>query len=461
MRAGWSRETEPAGNAEGPGAVWRTESMLRLARLETEIPLWSLTEFHPARGDSSAWLRHLLVGGAGDTLSLVCRFGADSLRVTKRSSQGAVRYARAVTADLWTPEEISLRTRQSGIAPGTEFRFDSFIPEMDAVLPMILRVEKPDTLRLADRVLPVFLWKSRSPLLPALESLEWRDREGRLWRSEVPSMGLTSTRTSRAEALVSAPGAEVLAGSFLHLDRRLATGRRYERILYEARTPEGSPPMRPPETPMARLVAVDGTVSRIEARRLRPPAPRSPAGAALFGPKLSEEERRRALQSTLLMELNHPEVREAAGLAVAGETDPWKRALSLQRFVTDRIQDKNLRVLFASAAQTLSSGEGDCTEHAVLLAALARASGLPSRVVAGLVVLDDQMGYHLWTEVDAGFGWIGLDAALDRAPVDGRYLPLVVSDLAEDSIAPLTLGVLQTLGRVEVRILEAEGSDEE
>ena len=39
----------------------------------------------------------------------------------------------------------------------------------------------------------------------------------------------------------------------------------------------------------------------------------------------------------------------------------------------------------ATAAEVARSREGDCTEHAVLLAALARARGIPARVAMGLV----------------------------------------------------------------------------
>ena len=68
-------------------------------------------------------------------------------------------------------------------------------------------------------------------------------------------------------------------------------------------------------------------------------------------------------------------------------------------------------VAFASAAETVRSLEGDCSEHAVLCAAMARAAGMPSRVVSGLVYLPPGgglggergvFGYHLWAEALVG-----------------------------------------------------------
>ena len=55
-----------------------------------------------------------------------------------------------------------------------------------------------------------------------------------------------------------------------------------------------------------------------------------------------------------------------------------------------------------------------------------------------------------------GAGWIGCDAALDRSPVDGRYLPLAVSDLSEDTLAPLSLGILQAMEGMRLAVVETE-----
>lgn len=68
-----------------------------------------------------------------------------------------------------------------------------------------------------------------------------------------------------------------------------------------------------------------------------------------------------------------------------------------------------------AASVVVTRGEGDCTEHAVLLAALARAQGLPARVVIGTLVevVDDQVGAygHAWTEIYDGKVWRRADAA--------------------------------------------------
>jgi len=69
---------------------------------------------------------------------------------------------------------------------------------------------------------------------------------------------------------------------------------------------------------------------------------------------------------------------------------------------------------FWTASRAAARKAGDCTEHAVLLAAVARALGMPARVVLGYAVLTDQQnGYafgHAWTEIHDGTRWQRLDA---------------------------------------------------
>ena len=78
-----------------------------------------------------------------------------------------------------------------------------------------------------------------------------------------------------------------------------------------------------------------------------------------------------------------------------------------------------------NALQVLETRAGDCNEHAVLFAALARAVGLPARVVAGVVYADGAFLYHAWDEVWLGSGWLSVDPTFDQMPVDATHVKLV------------------------------------
>lgn len=75
--------------------------------------------------------------------------------------------------------------------------------------------------------------------------------------------------------------------------------------------------------------------------------------------------------------------------------------------------------------------EGDCTEHAVLAAAVARGAGLPARFVTGIVVVEGprRLGAfgHAWAEVYADGSWQVADAALrPDGELRRAYVPLTV-----------------------------------
>ncbi|MDJ0711922.1 MAG: transglutaminase domain-containing protein [Woeseiaceae bacterium] len=110
-------------------------------------------------------------------------------------------------------------------------------------------------------------------------------------------------------------------------------------------------------------------------------------------------------------------------------------ARDLERFVYDHISNKTYSRAFDLASRVAASSEGDCTEHAVLLAALARANGHYARVVFGNLIIDSEDGLaafgHAWTEVHDGTEWQIFDATLPgraKSVRQYRYLPLAALD---------------------------------
>jgi hypothetical protein len=111
-----------------------------------------------------------------------------------------------------------------------------------------------------------------------------------------------------------------------------------------------------------------------------------------------------------------------------------------------------------SALEMLSRKSGDCTEAAVLLAALARAAGIPARVVNGIVY--SQVRYHgmsnafmphSWVLAYADGKWRSFDLALDK--FDSTHIAVTVGDGDERSMlaARQLSGLLAWEGMAEVR----------
>jgi hypothetical protein len=119
---------------------------------------------------------------------------------------------------------------------------------------------------------------------------------------------------------------------------------------------------------------------------------------------------------------------------------------------------KNFTQAFATAAEVAQSKEGDCTEHAVLLAALARARDIPARGAMGLVYYPSGSGfaYHMWTEVWINDRWIPLDATLGRGGIGAAHFKLADSNLAGASAYSAMLPVIRVFGRLELEVVAAE-----
>ncbi|MBI1925663.1 transglutaminase domain-containing protein, partial [Candidatus Poribacteria bacterium] len=159
------------------------------------------------------------------------------------------------------------------------------------------------------------------------------------------------------------------------------------------------------------------------------------------------------LKSTVYIQADHPALRAKATEIINGETNAWKAAEKLCRWVHESIHDKNLKIGFGSATQTLASLEGDCTEHTVLLIALARSVGIPARVCAGLVFQRDAFYYHFWPEVYVG-KWVAMEPTLGQIQADATHIQLAGSQLESDTMLEFGEGVMRTLNQLEIEVIE-------
>jgi hypothetical protein len=102
-------------------------------------------------------------------------------------------------------------------------------------------------------------------------------------------------------------------------------------------------------------------------------------------------------------------------------------AASVVKFVAQKMHP-SLDQGWALASRVATLLRGDCSEHAVLTAALARSVGLPARVAVGVVVIEDAGQYgafgHAWAAIRDGERWQLADAALIGQGAAARYLAL-------------------------------------
>ena len=111
-----------------------------------------------------------------------------------------------------------------------------------------------------------------------------------------------------------------------------------------------------------------------------------------------------------------------------------------------------------SALETLSRHAADCTDAAVLLAALGRAAGIPTRVASGLVYskpsyhgVSNVFMPHTWTLAFVDGKWKSFDLALDE--FDATHIALTIGDGDERSVlaAGQLAGLLHWENMAEIR----------
>jgi tetratricopeptide (TPR) repeat protein len=128
---------------------------------------------------------------------------------------------------------------------------------------------------------------------------------------------------------------------------------------------------------------------------------------------------------------------------IAGEDhDGWSVARKLSDWTFKNLKWK--RVDDADAAQTLATREADCLEFSQLFVAMARAVGLPARIVAGMAHGGGSFGGHAWVEVWVG-DWVELDPTWGTNFVDATHIRSSAFDL----------GAYAALNLIGMEVLEA------
>jgi len=135
-------------------------------------------------------------------------------------------------------------------------------------------------------------------------------------------------------------------------------------------------------------------------------------------------------------------------------------AVRMEQYVYEELKKKNFSTALASAAEVARSLEGDCTEHACLLAAMLRAKKIPSRVAVGLVYSEQlaAFGGHMWTEAWLDGQWIPLDATRGQGGIGAGHIKLTDSSLADEGPAPVTsfLPLINVLSNVTLDVVSSK-----
>ncbi len=287
-----------------------------------------------------------------------------------------------------------------------------------------------------------------------LEHTLWADRTGEVMKSYMSAMQMTSYRTTKAVALEKTDATFDLGKmSTVKLSKPLANPHQTRKVRYRVEL-DGEDPAALFVSGLTQQVNSTGpNTAEITVEAIGPDTDR-PAGEAAHVSPPTDADR----EPNDMVQSEDPRIAAMADKAAGDRQAPWKVAQALESYVHQNVKDKNYSTAFASASEVAETMSGDCTEHAVLLAALARARGIPSRAAIGLVYAPSEQGfaYHMWTEVYVNDRWIPLDATLGKAGIGAAHLKLADSNLKGANAYSSFLPVAKVIGKLKIQVLESE-----
>ncbi len=164
----------------------------------------------------------------------------------------------------------------------------------------------------------------------------------------------------------------------------------------------------------------------------------------------------KALKPSRFIQSDHAKVRQLAQKVIGNTKDAGEAAKKIESFVFNYIEKIDLSVVFATASDIIEHPQGDCSESAVLTAALCQAVGIPSRVAVGYVYATEFLGHenifggHVWTQVFINDQWIGLDAT----GILGSYTPAHITISTGDGAPEDFIGMGINGGRFEIKDIQ-------
>jgi|GEM_PF-1754199 len=154
----------------------------------------------------------------------------------------------------------------------------------------------------------------------------------------------------------------------------------------------------------------------------------------------SEEDRAANLKSTLRYPADNAEVKKLAARAVGAATDGAQKVKNLLRFTDNYLRD-SYEVEALSVMDLLKSRKGECSAHALLFTALARAAGIPAREAGGWYYMGDTyqaFGGHAWNEVILDGHWVPVDSVFQQIQLDGGHIQAHAGDIDGKAIEGIT-----------------------
>jgi hypothetical protein len=315
-------------------------------------------------------------------------------------------------------EGLRLETLRKGLKEGTQYSVKIFSPGILQAVDAQIHIGPKENADLLGRVVPLrkVTTTLNMPGAGEITSTGYVDEDLRVQKSVMPIAGMRIEMVACAKefALGENDVLELIDRMFLASPKPLDNLAAAKSITYHLAPVEEAANFTIPSNDNQRVRELENGTSIVTVR------PITASAGAKFPYKGRDKTILEATKPTRFLQSDHEQVIDLAHRAVGGAKDAAEAAKRIEAFVAEYIENKSLSVGYASAAEVAASRQGDCSEFAVLTAAMCRAVGIPAQVVVGVAYVGDFAGHqgfggHAWTQAYVGNKWVGLDAAFKGA----------------------------------------------
>jgi transglutaminase-like putative cysteine protease len=446
QRAGWAVMRI---QSQGEQITTETEMHVSVRRGASDLTIQVHEQFIET-ADGRPVLGRMITQLGGQQMISEVDFGPEQIEVTTR--QMGMQNQRTINApdEPWLPPyqaaQHLLQAMEKGQKQATVTTFDL---SSLGLIETTVKFEGEEPVEVYGRTIPAIRIRTTISLLPDSVMIGHIDAEGRPVRMSMDlgfmELALERADEELAKAEVDAP--EMLLRTLVRPDVTILQPRQLRTARFRLTTTDGDRMPTLPQTTFQQVKYPDPQTAVVEVNLDPTDDADSTAAPQVIHSAMADG------KDPKIRELTEHALKDFEGYT-AGKVE------ALRRFVFDYVETKNLDVGLASAGEVARTAVGDCTEHAVLLAALLRAADIPSRAVSGLVYVDQFVGnshvfgYHMWTQAWVDGRWVDVDATLGPATAfDATHITLSVSDLENELMTNDVIAMIPLIGRLSIDVL--------
>ncbi len=357
-----------------------------------------------------------------------------------------------VDDDVLMPYKAKKYGVKMGYARDNKYDVKIFRPSVDSMTPLNMHVRVHDREEVPYFGTNKYLYRITAEMdnYPGLAVQYWSDRSGTVWKMNPGLMNMVCFKVTKDTALKKEGRFDLALATVVIPNMTIPSPEKVNESVFKITVKNKDEVLLPDSTFQKTEKRIDTGIVMRTSR----PGPDINMSFPSLKKKSGVEE---FLKANHYIQSESEKMKNLAKSLIGEDDNVWNAVCRLRDWVSKNITKRNYNVGYATSLEVLELREGDCTEHSVLFTALARAAGIPSRVVLGMTYVNLKTGpvfaFHQWSQVWVG-RWIAVDPALNQNIADATHIVFMESSF-NDRRSPGNIGIslLKLLGNIKIQIL--------